>query len=232
MSGPVVRDVMVQSVVTVTADCGYKQIVDTLADNKVSAVPVVNEDGRVIGVVSEADLLHKVEFNGADLHARLFDRRRTREAKDKAAGETAMELMTRPAITIDRRASLLEAARVMERHNVKRLPVVDNAGRLIGIIARRDLLRPYLRPDTELRADIVEDILRRTLWLDPVEIDVLVNDGRVTLRGRIDRRSTAEIATKLVRGVAGVVGVVDQLAWNVDDTAQARRRYMFDAEVR
>jgi CBS domain-containing protein len=232
MRGPVVGDVMVQDVVTVTAECGYKQIVDTLADHKVSAVPVVNGEGRVIGIVSEADLLHKVEFNGAGVHAGLFDRRRTREAKDKAAGETAMELMTRPAITIDRNASLSEAARVMERHNVKRLPVVDNAGRLSGIVARRDLLRPYLRSDADLRADIVEDILRRTLWLDPIDVDVLASDGRVTLRGRVDRRSTAEIATKLVGGVAGVVGVVDQLGWDVDDTVQARQRYMFDAEMR
>jgi CBS domain-containing protein len=232
MSGPVVRDVMVQHVVAVTADCGYKHIVDTLADFKVSAVPVMNADGRVIGIVSEADLLHKVEFNGADLHARLFDPRRRRVAKDKAAGETAMELMTRPAITIDAAASVGEAARLMERHSVKRLPVVDNAGRLVGIVARRDLLRQYLRPDSEIRTDVIEDILRRTMWIDPLDIDVVVNDGVVTLRGTTDRRSTAEIAVKLVRGVPGVVGVVDQLAWDVDDTTRARRHYMFDAEVR
>jgi CBS domain-containing protein len=229
MSALLVRDVMSTSVVTVAPDLGYKQIVDLLVEFGVSAVPVVDGERRVLGVVSEADLLHKVEFNGADVHARLFERRRQRLAKEKATGETAESLMTAPAVTIAASAGLPEAARIMEHRNVKRLPVLDDGGKLIGIVARRDLLRRYLREDEAIRRDITESVLRGIMWIDPVEVDVAVAGGHVTLGGKIDRRSSAQIAVRLIRAVDGVVGVTDDdLTWGFDDTT-TRLSHTFDA---
>lgn len=192
-------------------------------------MPVVAGDRRVLGVVSEADLLHKVEFNGADVHARLFERRRQRLAKEKAAGETAESLMTAPAVTIAESATLTRAAQLMEQRNVKRLPVVDDDGNLVGIVSRRDLLRRYLREDDAIRGDVVDSVLRGVMWIDPVEVDVTVAAGHVTLTGTIDRRSSAQIAVRLVRGLDGVVGVTDDdLRWGFDDTT-TRLSHTFDA---
>ncbi|WP_432971482.1 CBS domain-containing protein [Dactylosporangium sp. CA-233914] len=227
MRALLVRDVMTTSVVTVAPDLGYKQIADLLVEVGVSALPVVGDDRRVLGVVSEADLLHKVEYNGADVHPGLFERRRSREAKQKATGETAAELMTGPAVTVAASAPLTVAARLMERHNVKRLPVVDDDGHLTGIVARRDLLRRYLRTDDEIRADVLDGVLSGVLWLDPIEVAVAVAEGHVSLTGKVDRRSTAQIAVRLTRAIDGVVGVTDELEWGFDDTT-LQRRYAFD----
>src|SRR6185437_6871199 len=107
--------------------------------------------------------------------------------------------------------------RLMEHERIKRLPVVEDDGQLIGIVARRDLLRPYLRSDSAIRQDVEFEVLQRTLWVIPATIDVFVTDGRVTLRGRADRRSTAEIAVRLTRAVDGVVAVTDEMTWVLDD---------------
>jgi CBS domain-containing protein len=184
VTGQRVRDVMTPQVVVVAPDCGYKHVVDVMVDFKVSAVPVV-EDGVVVGLVSEADLLH---------------------------------------ITIGPSESIGAAARMMEQHRVKRLPVVDEStGRLVGIVARRDLLRPYLRPDEEIKEDVATQVIRDALWIDPAGIDIAVNDGRVVLRGRVDRRTTAAIAVRLVQALAGVVSVDDELTWDFDDVAAGKR---------
>jgi len=229
MNALLVRDVMSTQVVTVAPDLGNKQIVDLLVEFGVSAVPVVDDERRVMGVVSEADLLHKVEFNGADVHARLFERRRQRLAKGKATGETAESLMTTPAITVAATATLAAAAQLMEHRNVKRLPVLDDRGNLVGIVSRRDVLRRYLRTDDAIRDDVIDSVLRGIMWIDPMEVDVAVADGHVTLTGTIDRRSSAEIAGRLIRGLDGVVGVTDDgLAWGFDDTT-TRLSHTFDA---
>jgi CBS domain-containing protein len=231
MSGRTVRDVMTDMVVVVREDAGYKEIVDALVDFGVSAMPVVDGDGRVLGVVSEADLLHKVEFSDEDRQVRLFDRRRMRAAKEKAEGDLASELMTSPAVTIHPGDSIAAAARRMETERVKRLPVVDADGKLVGIVSRRDLLRVYLRPDPAIRAEIVNQVLRRTLAVEPSTMDIEVTAGVVRMTGKTDRRSTAEIAMRLVRAVDGVVDVVDELTYEYDDTADTHRRYVFDAGV-
>lgn len=223
-----VRDVMTAEVVVVAPDCGYKNLVDVLVDRKVSAVPVVDGHGAVVGLVSEADLLPKVEL-GPDTSVRFEGGRGSRV---KAAGQTARDLMSSPVVTIDPSAPIAAAARLMERHRVKRLPVIDEAtGRLVGIVARRDLLRPYLRSDDELRDDITTHVLRDSLWVDPTELEIVIDDGRVLLRGRVDRRTTAAIAVRLVQALAGVVAVDDELTWDFDDIAVSRQRPRSSAEV-
>jgi CBS domain-containing protein len=212
-----VKDVMSVNVTAVRPAATFKEIADAFAERKISAVPVVDYDNIVIGVVSEADLLHKLELATSDLHRRLLDRRRVRTAKRKAAGDTADALMSAPAITISPNAKIGEAARLMERERIKRLPVVDDSGRLIGLVARRDLLRPYLRSDSAIRQDVEYEVLQRILWVIPATIDVSVTGGRVTLHGRADRRSTSEIAVHLTRAIDGVVAVIDEMTWDLDD---------------
>ena len=222
MTGQRVRDVMTPEVVVVAPDCGFKHIVDVLADFRVSAVPVV-QDGTVIGIVSGADLLHKLEFSDDAAHGwRMVERHSRRVARAKAGGTTARDLMSTPVVTIGPEDSLATAARTMEQHRVKRLPVVDD-GRLVGIVARGDLLRRYLRPDAEIEREIVTDVLGRRMWLDPTEVQVSVADGRVALSGCPDRRSTTILAGRLVGGVDGVVTVTNELTWRYDDLSGAER---------
>ncbi len=226
-----VRDVMTSNVVAVRERTGYKEIVEVLVGFKVSAVPVLDAEYRVVGIVSEADLLSKAEFADEHVQAPLFERRRRRVAREKAAGETASELMTSPAITTGPEASVVEAARLMAAERVKRLPVVGDQGRLIGIVARSDLLRPYLRPDDGIRDEVAHEVLGKTMGIRPPEVEVRVADGVVTLHGSVDRRSTATIAVRLARAVSGVVDVVDELAYEHDDTEDLHRKYLFGAQV-
>jgi CBS domain-containing protein len=120
----------------------------------------------------------------------------------------------------------------MDDERVKRLPVVDEQGHLVGIISRRDLLRVYLRDDAAIRDDIREQVLRQTLWIDPDTITVEVDRGVVTLGGTADRRSTVGIAVRLCEAVDGVVDVVDNIGYEYDDTADLNRRNLMGSTVR
>jgi CBS domain-containing protein len=215
---------MTVDVVTVGEDTPYRDIVDTLAERRVSAVPVVDEDRRVVGVVSEADLLHKIEFVGDFEERRIFAGRRRREAQAKAHGLVARDLMSKPAITVVPATPLTLAAKLMDDEQVKRLPVTDELGRLVGIVSRGDLLRVFLRPDAAIERDVVEEVLHRTLWVEPGMVKVKLQDGVVTLAGRTDRRSTAQLAVKLTQTVPGVVEVIDRLGFEYDDRQLAEVR--------
>jgi CBS domain-containing protein len=206
-----VNDVMTREVVSVSPEAGYTEIVAKLVDHAVSALPVVDGAGRVVGVVSEADLLPRVEVTDG-----------ARRPRRKAHAMRAEELMTAPALTIGPDAAVAEAARVLEASRVKRLPVVDGDDRLVGIVSRRDLLRMYTRHDDEIRADIVETVLRRELWIDPTTVDVRVGGGTVTLEGEVETRSLAGFAVRLASSVPGVVRVDNRLRWAQDDTRSVR----------
>ncbi|WP_113704371.1 CBS domain-containing protein [Nonomuraea lactucae] len=217
-----VKDIMTTQVVSVLADTPFKDIAETLIADAISAVPVLDGYDRVIGVVSEMDLLRKEEFRDQyyregyrpPLRARL----RHRDAKDKAAGDTAAELMTAPAITVTPETSVVQAARLMDEHDVKRLVVVDANGRLAGIVSRHDLLKVFARGDADIAREIRDEVLERSLWVETSRVRVDVAHGVVTLSGRIDRRSDARIAGRLTQRVNGVVDVVNEIAWDEDDT--------------
>jgi CBS domain-containing protein len=213
-----VRDVMTTDVVSVREDTPYQKLVEILAERNVSAVPVVDGSQHVAGVVSEADLLHKIEFSGDEKERHLFERRSQRSARAKAHGDLAGELMTAPAVTIEPSASLVAAAKLMDGDHLKRLPVVDDQGRLVGIVSRRDLLKTHLRPDPEILDEVLTDVLRDVMSVNPSSVEVDVADGVVTLRGTLDRRTSAAIVIRLTAGVPGVVDVVDELTWDFDDT--------------
>ncbi|MFG1605215.1 CBS domain-containing protein [Actinoplanes sp. NPDC049265] len=216
-----VADVMTRDVVSIPPEASYRETVDTLIVGGISAAPVVDADGRVLGVVSEADLLHKIEAADDHEHRRVI-RAPHRAATAKAHAATAAELMSSPAITVKPEVSVPAAARQLEHDRVKRLPVVDAGGRLVGIVSRRDLLRVHLRTDQEIRADVVDDVLMRTLWIDPATVAVEVDRGTVTLGGGVDTRTLAGLAVELTAKVAGVVAVVDKLVWDVDDQVVSR----------
>jgi CBS domain-containing protein len=224
MKSWLVRDVMTANVATVAEETPYREIVDILTARRVSAVPVVDSFRHVVGVVSEADLMHKVEFAGEDHVRHLFAGRRQRTARSKAGGENARDLMTAPAVTVLPDTRLAGAARRMTEEGVKRLPVVDDLGRLVGIVTRGDLLRVYQRPDDQIRADVVDGLLRRSLWLDTGRVTAEVRGGTVTLAGQLETRSLAQLVVHLTGAVPGVVEVVDELSYDFDDTAVAHAR--------
>ncbi|MEV0944700.1 CBS domain-containing protein [Micromonospora wenchangensis] len=219
-----VQDVMTVDVLTVDEDTGYRTVVALLTARHVTAVPVVDDARRVLGVVSQADLLHKVERLGQPHERRILPGRRTRTAWAKAAATLAGDLMTAPAVTVSPGATLAQAARTMNRRGVKRLPVVDDLGRLVGIVTRGDLLRVHLRPDADIRRDVVTDVLRRVLGVPDGTVDVTVHGGVVTLTGQLDRWSTVHLALRLSAQVSGVVEVVDALGYAVDDAPLAALR--------
>lgn len=212
-----VADVMTTDLVTVLPTTPFKEIVRRLRAARVSALPVLDEDGRLVGIVSEADLILK-EDRELEEAAHLFQRRHRRLDRQKAAGLYAGELMTSPVVTIGPGASLAEAARLMHRKQVKRLPVVDEDGRVVGIISRSDLLTVFLRDDAEIEQEVREDVVRRTLWIDPDTVSVRVREGVVYLEGQLERRSLIPVLERLVSSVEGVVGVEQRLTFEVDDT--------------
>ncbi|WP_262285290.1 CBS domain-containing protein [Micromonospora sp. MA102] len=219
-----VQDVMTTDVATVREDTAYREVVDVLTGRRVTAAPVVDEARRVVGVVSEADLMYKVELLGQPRERRILPDRHRREARAKAGATLAADLMTAPPVTVTPDASLVEAARSMDARGVKRLPVVDDLGRLVGIVTRGDLLKVHLRPDADIARDVREEVLRRTLGVPDGVVDVAVDGGVVTLTGQLDRWSTVRLALRLAGQVSGVVEVVDALGYAIDDAPMAALR--------
>ncbi|MEU7005161.1 CBS domain-containing protein [Streptomyces sp. NPDC046332] len=187
-----VGGLMTDDVVSAVPATSFREVAKLLAEHDISGVPVLDQDDRVVGVVSESDLLARHEL-------------------------TARALMTTPAITVHAEETVADAARLMVRRGVERLPVVDEEERLVGIVTRRDLLCVYLRPDEEIRRRIREDVLADAMDLPGDAVDVHVLDGVVTLGGHVRRRSQALMLVGLAERVDGVVAVVDQLSFHEDD---------------
>ena len=216
-----VRDVMTTDVATVAEESPYRQIVDLVTGRHISAVPVVDKFRHVLGVVSEADLLRKVELIGEPHERRAFESRRRRSARVKADAAVARDLMTAPAVTTFPDTPVVAAAKLMDHQRVKRLPVIDDLGRLVGIVTRSDLLRVHLRPDADIRADIVQEVLYRVLAIQEGAVRVEVNDGVVRLTGALDRRTSVEVAVRLAAQVSGVVEVINKMTYDFDDMVVA-----------
>ncbi|MEF9887028.1 CBS domain-containing protein [Streptomyces sp. P9-A4] len=188
-----VGGLMSDDVVSAVPATSFREVAKLLAEHDISGVPVLDDDDHVVGVVSESDLLARHEL-------------------------TARELMTTPAVTVHAEETVADAARLMVRRGVERLPVVDEEERLVGIVTRRDLLCVYLRPDAEIRRRIREDVLTDAMDLPENTVDMHVLDGVVTLEGRVRRRSQALTLVGLAERVDGVVAVMDRLSFHEDDT--------------
>ncbi|HCT80641.1 MAG TPA: hypothetical protein DGT23_29560 [Micromonosporaceae bacterium] len=219
-----VREVMTIDVITCPQEASLTEIAAILAVHGVSAVPVVDSFDTVVGVVSWADLHHKIGINEAGTGTRSGWLRRSAWSPLQWPEGTAAQVMSAPAVTIGPDASLPAAARVMYRRKVSRLLVVDEAGRLRGIVTRSDLLKVHARLDDVIRDEVMQRILRRTLKVDPGQVQATVDDGVLTLTGHTRHRSTAVIAVRLCEAVAGITDIIDQIASDVDDILAAAPR--------
>jgi CBS domain-containing protein len=204
-----VGDVMTRAVVAAHEGAVFKEIVSSMARNRISAVPVVDDERKVVGVVSESDLMAHMADDGS----RGIRPHRTERVKAHAS--TAAQLMTSPAITTRSHATIVEAARVAARAKVRHLPVVDSDGVLVGIISRRDLLQVFLREDEEIKEEV--ERYARTMHLDRSALTIDVTEGVVTLAGKLDRALQVGKLVNHVRGVSGVVDVDNQLTARFDD---------------
>ncbi len=209
-----VQDLMTVNVVSVRPDALLKDAAALLAEHRVSGLPVVDDDGRVLGVLSEADVLFK-ETGREEWHGfveRLIAVSPSR-LDLKLAARTVAESMSAPAVTIGPGRPVTDAATRMIQEGIGRLPVVDDEGGLVGIVTRADLVRAFVRTDAEIEREIREDVLRRTLWLEPDRVQIEVAAGEVRLSGVVETRTDAELIPTFVQRVPGVVAVLSKLRW-------------------
>jgi CBS domain-containing protein len=211
MMEPTVKAVMTTTVVAVKQGASYKEMAALLRKYRVSAFPVLDDDQKVIGVVSEADLLAKAALN-ADRGGAITAMVHHKELK-KADGVTAGDLMTSNVVTVKPEDTIEQAARLMYHLQVKRLPVVDAGGYLVGIVSRADLLTVFDRPDQEIRAEIVDDVILHEFLVDPALFMVTVADGVVTVTGAPETADLGHRIVDKIRHVQGVVAVHDKLAY-------------------
>lgn len=210
-----VSDLMTHTVVRARPGTPFKEVAKLLVDNGVTALPVVDDEDRPLGVVSEADLVHREA--GRPEPAGLPGLLDVPPPKPSGRRTTAEALMTAPAVVARPEWSAVQAARAMDQADVKRLPVVDDTGRLVGIISRADLLRVFLRRDHLIREEIAGEVLDRTLGISADEVGVKVTDGRVSLHGSVERRGLVPVLMRLCEGVDGVVDVTGELGYRTDE---------------
>ncbi|HTJ71099.1 MAG TPA: CBS domain-containing protein [Actinospica sp.] len=202
-------------VVAARPDTPYKVVAELLAANRVSGLPVLGPTGRVIGVVTESDLLAKEIRANGPVPGRINLHREAAVDAYKAGALTAIDLMTAPAITAAPREGAATAAARMEQRGIRRMPVVDEGGHLLGIVSRRDLLRPYLRRDEEIRAE-VHALLADQFGYVPECWTVGVDEGVVTLRGELRSRGDKDAVNAAVRRIDGVVSVRGEQTYAVE----------------
>ncbi|MFD5257534.1 CBS domain-containing protein [Streptomyces bobili] len=220
-----VDTVMVRDVVTAEYGTPFKEVVRRLDQHRISGLPVIDSESKVIGVVSETDLLLRQAAPSAPAGGRVswaerlrgLSRRVRRNAVRARAG-TAGGVMSAPAVTVRAHTTVPETARLMAERGIERLPVVDEEDRLVGIVTRRELLQTFLRPDDEIRRAVQQQVFVDALWLAPHIVEASVRNGVVTLTGQLERRSDIPVAVGMSSRVDGVVAVVDRLSYRLDDS--------------
>jgi CBS domain-containing protein len=208
-----VKDVMSTHVIAVRQGAPYKEMAAMLHEQRVSAFPVIDDHNKVIGVVSEADLLTKEALEGTAPRTLLSRQERVRKQVNAL---TAADLMTKPPVTIGPDTPVTDAARLMYNRRVKRLPVTSGDGTLIGIVTRSDVLSVYNRPDAEIQHEVTEDLILGTLLCDPACFTVAVKDGIVTIEGTPETNMAGLDIIDAVRHMEGVVAVRDRLSYPRD----------------
>lgn len=192
---------MEPNVVTVAPERTLKDAAALLVRHRISGLPVCGPDGRVVGVVSEADIIVKEQG-----------------PPERGSSVTVADAMTSPAITVESKASVGTAAKLMLTRRVNRLPVVEGDD-LVGIVTRADLVRAFARTDREIEREIRDDVLLATLCISPWSLTVGVHGGVVTLRGRVETKGSAELVAAYTRRVPGVVAVESDLRWDREERA-------------
>jgi CBS domain-containing protein len=218
-----IKELMRESPIAIGPETPLRDVAIILTENGFSGLPVIGERLEVLGVVSEADILVK-EQGPVNRRGGFLGRLLAEEVPGtvKLAARTAGEAMTAPAITVGPEAHVYNAARVMTENGIKRLPVVDSHGTLVGIVTRADLVRAFARPDHEIEREIREDVILRSLWIEAPSVVVRVERGEVRLSGRLERRADAELIEQFVARVPGVVSVHSTLRWRWDDRKASR----------
>jgi CBS-domain-containing membrane protein len=209
MKTTTVQEIMTTRVIWVKKDATFREMATALHEHRVSAFPVVDDDQKVIGVVSEADLLAKEALSDPGPVAELVHRKDVR----KAEGLTADELMTRPPVTAAPDDPLEQAARMMHFMQVKRLPVVNSGGQLVGIISRADVLAVFDRPDEDIRKDVADGLLLHEFLIDSRQFRVTVESGVATMEGTPETAALGHALIRKARHVPGVVAVRDRLSY-------------------
>jgi CBS domain-containing protein len=209
-----VRELMTEDVITIGPDAPLKEAARRMLEAGVSGLPVT-DDGKLVGIITEADFVAgEAERRGRRaglLH--FLDRRYEVPSQERSVGD----VMTSPVVTIGPESDHPEAARLMEKNKVKRLPVVEN-DKLVGLLSRSDALRAFVRSDKEIIDEIKGYVLAKVLWIEPSKVEVGCEDGNVTLRGRLETRSDANLLVELASRLDGVASVHDDLSWEFDNT--------------
>ena len=211
-----VKDIMSTHVIAVRQSAGYKEMAAMLRNQRVSAFPVVDDDDKVIGVVSETDLLTKEALEGTV--PRTLQSLTEQRVRSQVNGVTAADLMSKPAVTVGPDEPVTHAARLMFNQRVKRLPVVGDDGRLIGIVTRSDVLSVYSRPDAEIQNEVTQALIAGTFLSDPARFTVTVKDGIVTIEGTPETTQAGHGIIDAARHAEGVVAVRDRLTYPPDAT--------------
>lgn len=210
-----VQDVMTIEVITVTPEHSLKEAARLMVDNGISGIPVVEGGSVVVGIITEADFLVRDPGPRPRLLSVFFDE------GVSAPSELVGDVMTRHPVVVFEDTTLSEAGRTMANKNVKRLPVVDADGHIVGIISRSDIVRAFARPDDVIEDEIRQDVLNRILMFDPDLIEVTVDEGVVTLEGALPEKADVRLLQELTRRLDGVVRVISRLTWDVDEVAEA-----------
>ena len=214
-----VADVMSTNVISARPQDSFAHLTTLLRGAAIRAVPVVDDDCTLLGVVSEADLMAAVARpEGYEARRWWRPRHIRRQAPESKAGATtAAELMTTDVETAAPATRVSAAARAMLRQHLSWMPVCDEDRRVVGVLGRSDVLTVFVRDDASIRAEIVDDVLRCVLLTDPGRVLVEVDGGVVTLTGELDTRRDARVAVRLIERVEGVVAVVDHLRYRTDE---------------
>lgn len=209
---------MTSGLITVGPDSALKEAARRMIEAGVSGLPVTDADGTLLGIITEADFVHSEAHRKDERRGRLLRYLFGDEGvpdEEKVVGD----VMTSSVAIISPDADHVEAARVMEAEGVKRLPVVEQ-GKLVGLVSRTDILRTFVRPDQDIIDEIQDHIMREILWIDTQGVEVGSVDGNVTLKGRLEARSDAQLLVALTRRVDGVASVTDRLTWSFDNLGQ------------
>jgi CBS-domain-containing membrane protein len=196
-----VVDLMTTEVISVSKSAGLRQAAQLMFKNRVSGLPIIEDDGTLAGIITEADFL-RLEVE--------------RQEGNRGTGDTVGDVMSRGVVTVGPETEISEAAKIMAVQEVKRLPVVDDEGRLLGIISRADIVSLFTRPDDVIEDEIREDLIRRVLFIDPDDLVVEVANGVVTLRGEVPTQREASIIEELTGRLDGVFRVESDLSWAED----------------
>jgi CBS domain-containing protein len=210
------HEIMTRDVITIGSDAPLKEAARRMVEAGISGLPVTDDSGNLVGIITEADFVKKEANRRAKKRARLLQWLDRDGVPDRH--QTVGDVMTEEVISLDVDADTTAAARLMQRANIKRVPVLSGDGRLAGPVSRRDLLRVFARSDADIRDEIADHVMLGVLWIDPKLVEVVCDDGNVALTGKVETRSDANLLAELAGRVDGVVSVIDHLTWEVDNT--------------